>query len=157
MNTENQGSESNEVGLPSTSSDLDMEDFVNVSDAASHVLSVLRDVRNSQHSSASRLSLELSNSFSGVIGRRRARRSEPIPRRGRGRRAASWRTHVVCLAQVNTTRTVTRSELERLTRAGLGMQLAIYVGVINSIEIWQVYHAMRFHWCQAITHILNCR
>ena len=98
MDADNQASENESSEVPVT--DPDMEDFVNVSDAASRVLSVLRDCRNSQHSSASRLSLELSNSFAGVVGRRRARRSNPISRRGRGRRASFWRTHVLCLAQV---------------------------------------------------------
>ncbi len=54
MEIESEGSESNEVGLPSTSNDAHMENFVNMCDAASHVLSILREVRNSQHSSASR-------------------------------------------------------------------------------------------------------
>ena len=122
MNAENQTSENAATSNPE---DSDVEDFDSVSDAASHVLSVLRDVRNSRCLSASPRSLELSNRFSGVAGRRRARRSDPVQRRGRGRRASFWRTHIVCLSQRNTTKAVTRSELELLTRAGLGMAILV--------------------------------
>jgi hypothetical protein len=141
MNAENQASENedNEVAI----SDPDMEDFVNVSDAASRVLSVLRDVRSSRHSSARRLSLELSNSFAGVAGRRRARRASPVStRRGRGRRASLWRTHIVCLAQKDTMRTVTRSELERLTRAGFGVPRH----EISLIPGDQLYSELPLNW-----------